>query len=73
MFSANTRPAIAACLFGSAEGSVRTPDDRLQTSLPRRRGILAPSDLTVTDSAARFVGWHVITVVALDQDGEMRV
>ena len=34
-----------------------------------------PAGLAVTDSAARFVGWHAITVqrVALDQNGEMRV
>jgi len=34
-----------------------------------------PAGLAVTDSAARFVGWHAITIqrVSLDQNGEMRV
>ena len=34
-----------------------------------------PAGIAVTDSAARFIGWHAITVlrVALDPDGEMRV
>ncbi len=34
-----------------------------------------PAGLAVTDSAAKFVGWHAITLlrVALDQTGEMRV
>src|SRR5690606_35262440 len=34
-----------------------------------------PAGVAVTDSAARFVGWHAITLlrVALDQDGVMRV
>lgn len=34
-----------------------------------------PAGLAVTDSSARFVGWHAITIqrVALDQHGEMRV
>ncbi|MBL7252225.1 hypothetical protein ACLD02_18295 [Alloalcanivorax sp. C16-2] len=34
-----------------------------------------PAGLAVTDSAARFVGWHAITIqrVALDQDEVMRV
>jgi len=34
-----------------------------------------PAGLAVTDSSARFVGWHAITIlrVALDQSGEMRV
>ncbi|HKJ94603.1 MAG TPA: hypothetical protein VKA32_03120 [Gammaproteobacteria bacterium] len=34
-----------------------------------------PAGLAVTDSAARFVGWHAITIqrVALDQNGETRV
>ncbi|MBW4934485.1 hypothetical protein [Marinobacter sp. F4206] len=34
-----------------------------------------PAGVAVTDSAARFIGWHAITVlrVALDPDGEMRV
>ncbi len=34
-----------------------------------------PAGLAVTDSAARFVGWHAITIqrVALDQDDDMRV
>lgn len=34
-----------------------------------------PAGLAVTDSAARFVGWHAITIqrVVLDQTGEMRV
>ncbi len=34
-----------------------------------------PAGLAVTDSAARFVGWHAISIlrVALDQDNAMRV
>ncbi len=34
-----------------------------------------PAGIAVTDSAARFVGWHAITILrlALDQDGVMRV
>src|SRR5690606_9456694 len=34
-----------------------------------------PAGIAVTDSAARFVGWHAITLlrVALDHEGEMRV
>jgi len=34
-----------------------------------------PAGIAVTDSAARFVGWHAISIlrVALDQAGEMRV
>lgn len=34
-----------------------------------------PAGLAVTDSAARFVGWHAITIVriAIDQSDEMRV
>jgi len=34
-----------------------------------------PAGIAVTDSAARFIGWHAITIlrVALDPDGEMRV
>ncbi len=34
-----------------------------------------PAGIAATDSAARFVGWHAITIlrVALDQDDEMRV
>jgi hypothetical protein len=34
-----------------------------------------PAGIAITDSAARFVGWHAITLlrVALDLDGEMRV
>ncbi|MGH8274320.1 MAG: hypothetical protein ACRES9_08755 [Gammaproteobacteria bacterium] len=34
-----------------------------------------PAGLAMTDSAARFVGWHAITIqrVSLDQNGEMRV
>lgn len=34
-----------------------------------------PAGLAVTDSTAKFVGWHAITLqrVALDQSGEMRV
>lgn len=34
-----------------------------------------PAGIAVTDSAARFIGWHAITVlrVALDPEGEMRV
>jgi len=33
-----------------------------------------PAGLAITDSAARFVGWHAITIlrVGLDQNGEMR-
>lgn len=33
-----------------------------------------PAGLAMTDSAARFVGWHAITIlrVGLDQNGEMR-
>lgn len=33
-----------------------------------------PAGIAVTDSAARFIGWHAITVlrVSLDQDGVMR-
>ncbi|QFS88435.1 MULTISPECIES: hypothetical protein [unclassified Marinobacter] len=34
-----------------------------------------PAGIAVTDSAARFIGWHAITIlrVALDPDSEMRV
>jgi hypothetical protein len=34
-----------------------------------------PAGIAITDSAARFVGWHAITIlrVALDLDGDMRV
>ena len=34
-----------------------------------------PAGLAMTDSAARFVGWHAITIqrVGVDQNGEMRV
>jgi len=34
-----------------------------------------PAGIAVTDSAARFIGWHAITIlrVALDPQGEMRV
>ncbi|OZB12481.1 MAG: hypothetical protein B7X58_11435, partial [Marinobacter sp. 34-60-7] len=34
-----------------------------------------PAGIAVTDSAARFIGWHAITILraGLDQDGEMRV
>ncbi len=34
-----------------------------------------PAGVAVTDSQARFVGWHAITIlrVAMDQDGDMRV
>ncbi len=34
-----------------------------------------PAGIAVTDSGARFVGWHAITIlrVGLDQDGDMRV
>ena len=34
-----------------------------------------PAGIAVTDSAARFIGWHAITILraALDPDGEMRV
>lgn len=34
-----------------------------------------PAGIAVTDSAARFVGWHAITLIriALDQEGVMRV
>jgi len=34
-----------------------------------------PAGIAVTDSAARFIGWHAITIqrVALDPGGEMRV
>ena len=34
-----------------------------------------PAGLAVTDSAARFIGWHAIAIqrVALDPEGEMRV
>jgi hypothetical protein len=34
-----------------------------------------PAGIAVTDSAARFIGWHAITLirVALDQEGVMRV
>ncbi|MGH8128430.1 MAG: hypothetical protein ACRETC_08695 [Gammaproteobacteria bacterium] len=34
-----------------------------------------PAGLAMTDSAARFVGWHAITIqrVSFDQNGEMRV
>lgn len=34
-----------------------------------------PAGIAVTDSAARFIGWHAITIqrVALDPSGEMRV
>lgn len=34
-----------------------------------------PAGIAVTDSAARFIGWHAITVlrVGLDQEGTMRV
>jgi len=34
-----------------------------------------PAGLAMTDSAARFVGWHAITIqrIAIDQGGEMRV
>ncbi|WP_342631188.1 hypothetical protein [Marinobacter alkaliphilus] len=34
-----------------------------------------PAGIAVTDSAARFIGWHAITVlrIALDPDGNMRV
>ncbi|HKJ83074.1 MAG TPA: hypothetical protein VJ961_03525 [Mariprofundaceae bacterium] len=34
-----------------------------------------PAGIAATDSAARFVGWHAITIlrVALDQEGEVRV
>lgn len=34
-----------------------------------------PAGVAVTDSAARFIGWHAITILraALDPDGEMRV
>jgi hypothetical protein len=34
-----------------------------------------PAGVAVTDSAARFIGWHAITILraALDPDGEMRL
>jgi hypothetical protein len=34
-----------------------------------------PAGIAVTDSSARFVGWHAVTIlrVALDQEGAMRV
>ncbi|GHD43441.1 hypothetical protein SAMN05216429_102231 [Marinobacter persicus] len=34
-----------------------------------------PAGIAVTDSAARFIGWHAITILraALDPEGEMRV
>ncbi len=34
-----------------------------------------PAGIAITDSAARFIGWHAIAImrVALDQDSEMRV
>jgi hypothetical protein len=34
-----------------------------------------PAGIAVTDSAARFIGWHAITILraALDPDGEMRI
>jgi hypothetical protein len=34
-----------------------------------------PAGIAVTDSAARFIGWHAITIqrVALDQTGVMRI
>lgn len=34
-----------------------------------------PAGIAVTDSAARFIGWHAITIlrVALDPEGQMRV
>jgi hypothetical protein len=34
-----------------------------------------PAGVAVTDSAARFIGWHAITIqrVALDPENEMRV
>ncbi|KXS50839.1 MAG: hypothetical protein AWU57_4776 [Marinobacter sp. T13-3] len=34
-----------------------------------------PAGVAVTDSAARFIGWHAITILraALDPDGQMRV
>ncbi|HBF94156.1 MAG TPA: hypothetical protein DDX13_10895, partial [Marinobacter adhaerens] len=34
-----------------------------------------PAGIAVTDSAARFIGWHAITILraALDPEGEMRI